>query len=168
VLAVVVGGVGALSHHRTAAEVAERALAVQRAITGIARAEGAAVDERIDGGVMAVFGLAQPRADAAAVALRCARAVLERVTALEAVFEGPRLHVRLGVETGRVVTGNFGLPNCPELRTVGEAVDTASRLAAEAAPGEALAGPGASRRSRRATDEALTMRADGSGALRIA
>jgi class 3 adenylate cyclase len=168
VLAVVVGGLGTLTHHRTPAEVAERALAVQRAIAGIARAEGAAVDERIDGGVMAVFGLAQPRPDAATVALRCARAMLERVTALESVFEGPRLHVRLGIETGRVVTGNFGLPNCPELRTVGEAVDTAARLAVEAAPGEALAGPGASKRSRRATDEALTMRADGSGALRIA
>ncbi len=168
VLAVVVGGLGALSHHRPPADVAERALAAQRALAGIARAEGAAVDERIDGGVMAVFGLAQPRPDAAAVALRCARVMLERVNALEAVFEGPRLHVRIGIETGRVVTGNFGLPNCPELRTVGEAVDTAIRLAAEAQPGEALAGPGASRRSRRATDEVLTLRADGSGALRIA
>jgi class 3 adenylate cyclase/pSer/pThr/pTyr-binding forkhead associated (FHA) protein len=167
ILAVQVVGHGALAAARPPAEVAERALALQRALAGIIRAEGAAVDERIDGGLLAVLGLAQPRPDAAAVALRCARAMLERAGALEAVFEPPRLQVRVGVESGRVVTGNFGLPTQPEIRAVGDPVDIALRLCAEAAAGEALAGPGAARRSRRAGDEALEPRAGGTGSIRI-
>ena len=168
VLAASISGLAVLAAARRATDVAERTLALQRALAAIARAEGAAVDERIDGGIMAVFGLAQPRPDAAAVALRCARAMLERAAALESAHDLPRLQVKIGVENGRVVTGNFGSAGCPELRTVGDAVDTAVRLAWEAAPGEALAGPGASRRSRRASDEALSPRPDGVGALRIA
>ena len=168
VLATTLVGVGALAGARPPAEVAERVLALQRAIGGAARAEGAAVDDRIEGGILAVFGLPQPRADAPAVALRCARAMLERATALEAVFEPPRLQLRIGVEAGRAVIGNFALPNRPEIRAVGEAVEVAMRLALEAGPGEALAGPGASRRSRRAGDETLEPRGDGVGALRLA
>jgi adenylate cyclase len=161
-------GLGELLAARPAREVAERALALQRALAGIARAEGAAVEEQLDGGLVVVFGLAEPRPDAAAVALRCARAMLERTIALEAVFDAPRLQLRMGIESGLVVAGNFGLPNRPELRAVGDAAAVALRLAAEAAPGEALAGPGASGRSRRAGDEVLEPREGGGGALRIA
>ncbi len=168
VLAVSVVGLGALAESRPPAEVAERTLAVQRALASSARGEGGAVDERLDGGVLAVFGLTQPRPDAPAVALRCARGMLERTNALEAVFDAPRIQLRIGVEAGRVVAGNFGLPTRPDLRAVGEAVDAALRLAGEAAPGEALAGPAASRRSRRAGDEPLEPREGGVGALRIA
>ena len=168
VLAAALCGLGPLLETCPAAEVAERTLALQRAVAGIARAEGAAVEERLEGGLLAVFGLTQPRPDAPALALRCARAMLERATALESVFEAPRLQLRIGVESGRLVAGNFGLVSQPELRAVGEVAETALRLASEASPGEALAGPAASRRSRRSSDEALEPRAGGGGALRIA
>ena len=168
VIAVQIAGLGALAAARPTTDVAERALALQRAMAGIARTEGAATDERLDSGLLVVFGLAQPRPDGAPAALRCARAMLERAAALEAVFEPPRLQVRIGVESGRMVAGNFGLPRQPEIRAVGDAVDVALRLCAEAAPGEALAGPGAGRRSRRSGDEVLEPRPGGVGALRIA
>jgi class 3 adenylate cyclase len=92
--------------------------------------------------------------------------MFERADALEEGFDAPRLQLRIGVESGWVVAGNFGTPERPDLRTIGDAVDVALRLASEAAPGEALAGPGVSRRSRRAGDEPLEPRAGGTGALR--
>jgi class 3 adenylate cyclase len=166
VVAVALAGAGALATSRPASEIAARVLALQRALANAARAEGAAVDERLDAGLLVVFGLAQRRPEGPALALRCARAMLDRAEALEAAYDAPRLQLRIGVESGWVVAGNFGTTEHPDLRTLGDAVDTALRLAAEAAPGEALAGPGVSRRSRRAGDEPLEPRAGGTGALR--
>lgn len=118
------------------AEAARRVLALQRALAETAQVDGAAVDMRLDGGVLAVFDLAHARPRAKERARRCAEALLERAAAQERGLE-PRLSVRVGAASGRALVGNFGPPERPELRAVGEAVEAAVRRASRAAPGTA-------------------------------
>ncbi len=167
VLAAALEGVDALATARPPAEVGERVVAVQAALAAIAWAENGTVEARLDGGLLAVLGAPVSRPDGGARALRCARSMLERAAELEATREPPRLRLRIGLEIGRVLQGDFGPPGRPELRALGDAVEGALRLVAEAAPGEALAGPGVARRSRRSDDEPLEPRANGRGALRV-
>ncbi len=131
VVAAVVQGVVELAAARPPAEAAERVLAVQTALSTVALAEGAAIEMRLDGGFLAVFGLPQPQPDAAARAARCAPALQARAAEAEEGRPEPRLSVRLGVAHGRALVGNFGTPDRPELRAVGEAVETALRRAAD-------------------------------------
>jgi class 3 adenylate cyclase len=142
-LAVTVSGADALAGARGALEAAQRAAALQRALAAAAQAEGAAVDARLDGGLLAVFGLPRAQPDAAVRALRCAAALASRAVALEEPYTPPRLSVKVGVEVGQALAGNFGSAEHPELRASGVAVDAAVRLAGEAQPGEVLCGPAA-------------------------
>ncbi len=136
VLAVALEGFPKLASERPPAEAAARALALQRELAEASQAEGAAVDLRLDGGVLAVFDLPLARPDVLARARRCAAALMERTAALEGGRERPRLTVRIGMASGRALLGNFGPADRPELRAMGEAVDVALRRAAEAAPGK--------------------------------
>ena len=137
VLAVAIDGMGRLASDGVSARAAERALALQRRIAEIAQAEGAAVDLRLDGGVLAVFDLPVVRDGSLARARRCALAMLAKAEEIEQSHEPPRLAVRVGLASGRALVGNFGLPDRPELRAMGEAVELALRRVADAAPGEA-------------------------------
>jgi adenylate cyclase len=139
-VAVALDGVDALAAHRPGPEAARRLLALQGALVLAARAEGAAVEARLGGGLLAIFGLVNAQGDAAARAARCAEALLARARELEAACEPPRLAVRLGVATGRALVGNFGTSEHPELRAAGDVVETAERRAAEASPGAIRAG----------------------------
>ena len=141
VLALALDGLSHLTTERPPSESAERALALQRALAEAAQSEGAAVDLRLDGGVLAVFDLPLARQDPLERARRCALALLARAAELEGGREPPRLMVRIGLASGRALVGNFGPPDRPELRAMGEAVDAALRQASEAAPGEAREDP---------------------------
>ncbi len=166
VVSVVLCGVPALAAARPAPEAALRVLALQNALAQVLLDFGAMAEQRLDGGLLAVFGVPLPRSDAVPAAIRSARALLERADALES-GEQPRLDLRIGVDAGYVVAGNFGPSDRPDLRVVGDGVDAALRLALDAAPGEALVGSSAARRSRRAGDEVLEPRRDGRAALRF-
>ena len=147
-LAVALYGVEALAAGRPAPEVALRILGLQSALAAAARAEGAAVEEQLGGGLLAVFGLVNAPNDAGGRAARCAEALLARAHELEAGHAAPRLAVRIGVANGRALVGNFGTPERPELRAAGEVVEVAQRRAADAAPGAVVADgarPGAPR-----------------------
>jgi adenylate cyclase len=167
VVSVVLSGLPALAAARPAPESALRVLALQHALAQLLLDLGAMVEQRLDGGLLAVFGFPQSRPDPAPAALRAARAALERADALES-GETPRLELRLGVDAGHAVVGNFGPVERPDLRAVGESVEAALRLALDASPGEVLVGAGAARLSRRAGDETLEIRRDGRTALRVA
>ena len=167
VVSVVLHGVSALAAARPAPESALRVLALQHALAQLLLDLGAMVEQRLDGGILAVFGFPQPLPDPGPAALRAARAVLERADALEG-GEAPRLDVRVGVDGGNAMVGNFGPVDRPDLRAVGDGVEAALRLALDAAPGEALVGQSAARWSRRAGDEVLELRRDGRTALRVA
>jgi class 3 adenylate cyclase len=140
VVAAAVDGLAALAAAGPPGEAAARALAVQRALLEAARAEGAAVDQQLDCGVLAVFDIPPGRPDARGRARRAAQAMLGRVAALEGWHEEPRLAVRVGVAAGRALVGSFGGPDSPELRASGDPVEDAQRAAREARPGEAREG----------------------------
>jgi GAF domain-containing protein len=135
VVAVAVDGVDALAAATTAGEAARRAAALQRALSDAALSDGAAVERRMDGGLVAVFGLLEPAPDRAGVAQRCAERLAGLAAELEPGGAGPGLAVRLGVASGRALVGDFGVPGEPALRAAGTAVAAAVRRAASAAPG---------------------------------
>lgn len=99
---------------------------------------GGTVEKFVGDAVMAVFGVPRAHEDDA---LRAVRAALEMQTAVErmnvslAEREMPGLSIRIGINTGEVVTGD----EAATLAT-GDAVNTAKRLEQAAAGGEILIG----------------------------
>jgi adenylate cyclase len=93
--------------------------------------------------VMAIFGAPEPLEDHAARALRCAIAMQRRQSELNAegwsVQDLPTMGVGIGVNTGSVIAGTIGGAGRLEYTVVGDAVNVASRLQAEAAGGEIVA-----------------------------
>jgi class 3 adenylate cyclase/tetratricopeptide (TPR) repeat protein len=99
---------------------------------------GGVVEKFIGDAVMAVFGVPQVHEDDALRAVRAAAelrlAVAELNEELERDF-GTRLALRIGVNTGEVVTGT------EERLATGDAVNVAARLEQAAQPDEILIGP---------------------------
>ena len=101
---------------------------------------GGSVEKFIGDAVMAVFGIPQLHEDDALRAVRAAADMRAALADLNRGLEhdhGVRLACRIGVNTGEVLVGadtaDFG-------RMTGDAVNTAARLEAAAAPGEILIG----------------------------
>jgi class 3 adenylate cyclase/tetratricopeptide (TPR) repeat protein len=98
---------------------------------------GGAVEKFIGDAVMAVFGVPHVHEDDALRAVRAAAELREALEPLNDDLErdyGTRLSVRIGVNTGEVVTGT------EERLATGDAVNVAARLEQAAAPGEILIG----------------------------
>jgi class 3 adenylate cyclase/tetratricopeptide (TPR) repeat protein len=131
---------------------------------------GGTVEKFIGDAVMAVFGVPVVHEDDA---LRAARAASEMRDALADLNEelerdyGTRLELRIGVNTGEVVTGT------EERLATGDAVNVAARLEQAAAPGEVLLGPETMRLLRGAVTAeeleplALKGKAEGVAAFRL-
>ena len=103
---------------------------------------GGSVEKFIGDAVMAVFGIPQLHEDDGLRAVRAAADMRTALADLNRELErdhGVRLACRIGVNTGEVLVGadtsDFG-------RVTGDAVNTAARLEAAAAPGEVLIGDG--------------------------
>ncbi|MFD3335302.1 adenylate/guanylate cyclase domain-containing protein [Streptomyces sp. NPDC058700] len=102
--------------------------------------QGGTVEKFIGDAVMAVFGVPTVREDDARRALAAALAMREALAGLNARLEqavGVRLEMRIGVNTGQVVTGSATLR---QAMVSGEAVNVAARLEQNAAAGEILIG----------------------------
>src|SRR6185295_14385510 len=98
---------------------------------------GGVVEKFIGDAVMAVFGVPQVHEDDALRAVRAAAELRESLEALNAELErdyATSLSVRMGVNTGEVVTGT------EERLATGDAVNVAARLEQAAQPGEVLLG----------------------------
>src|SRR2546429_3551563 len=102
---------------------------------------GGTVEKFIGAAVMAVFGVPAVREDAAERALSAAMEMMERLEELNKELQarqGLTLRMRIGVNTGEVVTGT---PSDSSQRLVsGDPVNVAARLQAEAEPDAILAG----------------------------
>jgi len=112
------------------------------AMAEVVRDHGGTIDKFAGDSVMAVFGAPGPMPDHAERALRCALAMQDRQAGLnsEAVTDGgPALLMGIGVNTGTVVAGTLGGGGRLEYTVVGDAVNVAQRLQAEASGGEILA-----------------------------
>jgi class 3 adenylate cyclase len=124
---------------RRVAEVVRRHLA---AMATVVRAHGGMLDKFAGDAVMAVFGAPRPVADHPARALRCAVAMQRRQAELNAEARAlglPASHIGIGVNTGAVVAGLVGGEGRVDYTVIGDAVNVAQRLQAEAKAGEILA-----------------------------
>ncbi len=113
------------------------------AMAEVVAAHGGTIDKFQGDAVMAVFGAPEPLPDHAERALRCAIAMQQRQSELNAdgwdVVDLPEMGVGIGVNTGRVIAGTVGGGGRLEYTVVGDAVNIASRLQNEAAGGEIVA-----------------------------
>jgi class 3 adenylate cyclase/tetratricopeptide (TPR) repeat protein len=110
---------------------------------------GGMVEKFIGDAVMAVFGLPRAHEDDALRAVRAAldmQRAVERLNASLAERDVPELRIRIGINTGEVVTGD----DAATLAT-GDAVNTAKRLEQAAGGGEILIGAVTERLVRHAT-----------------
>jgi len=99
---------------------------------------GGTVEKFIGDAVMAVFGVPQLHEDDAVRAVRAADELRRRAAALSEELErerGVRLVVRVGLNTGEVVTGDGATT-----LVTGDAVNVAKRLEEAAGPGEVVVG----------------------------
>jgi len=99
---------------------------------------GGTVEKFIGDAVMAVFGLPRAHEDDALRAIRAAldmQKAVERMNVSLAERQAPELRIRIGINTGEVVTGD----EAATLAT-GDAVNTAKRLEQAAGGGEILIG----------------------------
>ena len=122
---------------------------------------GGMVEKFIGDAVMAVFGLPRAHEDDALRAVRAAldmQRAVERLNASLEAREVPELRIRIGINTGEVVTGD----DAATLAT-GDAVNTAKRLEQAAGGGEILIGAVTERLVRHASrlDAARRRRGEG-------
>ena len=104
---------------------------------GVVEGHGGVVEKFVGDAVMAVFGVPVLHEDDALRAVRAAAALRERTGRLNDELEreyGVRLTLRIGVNTGEVITGT------EERLAVGDAVNVAARLEQSAGPDEILLG----------------------------
>ncbi len=102
------------------------------------------LDKMIGDAVMAVFGAPVSHEDDAARALHAALAIRDVVEEMDTDLGdryGVRLAVRIGVNSGEVVSGTLAHDVQSAYTVVGEAVNIAQRFQAAAKPGEILVGP---------------------------
>lgn len=105
------------------------------AMVGPVEDEGGLVNKFTGDGLLAVFGAPLGRGPAvdAAAAVRAASGIRRAVMALNANLaeEGlPAMQLRVGVHSGRVLTGSVGTPNRWEFGVVGDTVNCAARIEA--------------------------------------
>src|SRR5213080_687248 len=99
---------------------------------------GGTVEKFVGDAVMAVFGLPQAHEDDALRAVRAALEMQSAVQHLNSSLAGrdiPELRIRIGINTGEVVTGG-----ATATLVTGDAVNTAKRLEQAATGGEILIG----------------------------
>ena len=105
---------------------------------GVVERHGGTVEKFIGDAVMAVFGVPVLHEDDALRAVRAASDLRAALAGLNENLErdyGTTLELRIGVNTGEVVTGT------EERLATGDAVNVAARLEQAAQPGEILLGP---------------------------
>jgi class 3 adenylate cyclase len=116
----------------------------------IVKAAQGTVDKFIGDSLMAVFGAPNALEDQALRAVNAAREIRRAVLTLrERWLVSPwaqqidvtKFAVGLGVNTGFAVAGNLGTEERKEYAVIGDPVNVASRLCANAKPGQILIGP---------------------------
>jgi class 3 adenylate cyclase/DNA-binding NarL/FixJ family response regulator len=112
------------------------------AMAEVVTEHGGTIDKFAGDGVMAVFGAPTPVPDHAERAVRCALAMQARQRELNEEVrreDFPPLGMGIGLNTGVVVAGAVGGGGRLEYTVVGDAVNLAQRLQAEAQAGQVLA-----------------------------
>ena len=135
-------GYSTLAEKLSPREVADAMARHFAAMAEIVSMHEGSIDQFAGDALMAVFTETENDADHAARALRCALAMQARQQALNAEADRvglPPLGMGIGVNTGQVIAGTLGGSGRLEYTVLGDAVNVAARLQAEAAAGEVLA-----------------------------
>jgi len=137
-------GFSTIAERLSAREIADVVGRHLSAMAEVVTEHGGTIDKFQGDAVMAVFGAPDPLPDHAERALRCALAMQARQAELNAQGWGTvdleqDLRVGIGVNTGCVIAGAVGGGGRLEYTVVGDAVNVASRLQAEAEGGEIVA-----------------------------
>ena len=106
---------------------------------------GGTLDKFVGDAIMALWGAPRPQDDAAERAVRAAVAMQHvlRERNVAWVAEGrPRLEIGIGINFGEGFAGNIGSLRRLEYTVLGDVVNVAARLCAEAGAGEILVGEG--------------------------
>ncbi len=104
---------------------------------------GGSIEKYAGDAVLAVFGVPLAHEDDAERAVRCGlsmQAAIQEVAAEVRTRWGVELALRVGVNTGEVVSGTWDIGGRKDYAVSGDAVNTAARLQAVAEPGEVLVG----------------------------
>ncbi|MRW92606.1 CHASE2 domain-containing protein [Duganella sp. FT80W] len=117
-------------------------------------AQQGTLDKYTGDGLVAFWGAPLPNAEHADLALDAARQILQEVAAFSAqrARQGlPPLRVRIGIESGPAMAGDYGTSQRSIYTAVGDSVNTAARLeqAARDYPHDVIVGPGTVARARR-------------------
>jgi adenylate cyclase len=98
---------------------------------------GALIDKYIGDAVMALFNVPIKRADHAAAAVAAAAKLQEVLPDLSGRLEIP-LHASIGIASGFARVGRLGSDDIKDYTAIGDAVNQAARLQAQAGPSEIL------------------------------
>ncbi|MCA3260886.1 MAG: adenylate/guanylate cyclase domain-containing protein [Telmatospirillum sp.] len=96
-------------------------------------ASGGRIDKFVGDGIVALFGVESGPAQGTREALAGARAMIERLAALNAALahdlDAP-LRIGIGIHTGPAIVGEMGYSQARQFTAIGDTVNTASRLEA--------------------------------------
>lgn len=117
-------------------------------------AQSGTLDKYTGDGLVAFWGAPLPNADHADLALEAARAIVLEVRRFSKARESlgmPRLRVRIGIESGIAMAGDFGTAFRSIYTAVGDSVNVASRLEqlARDFPYDVIVGPGTAAKATR-------------------
>jgi class 3 adenylate cyclase len=136
-------GFSTLSERLGARQVADLIGKHLGAMAEVVTIHGGTIDKFQGDAVMAIFGAPEPIDDHAARAVACALAMQQRQHELNEQGWGidgiDYLHVGIGLNTGVVVAGTVGGGGRLEYTVIGDAVNIAQRLQAEAEGGQIVA-----------------------------
>ena len=110
-------------------------------VTDVIFDNGGTLDKYMGDAVMAVFGAPISKGNDAANAVNSAIQIQRLLIELNrdaAARDWPELRVGIGINTGNAVAGNIGSPRRLDYTVVGDTVNTAQRLMANAAGGQIL------------------------------
>lgn len=97
------------------------------------------LDKFIGDAIMAVFGVPLEMKNHAEYAVRAALEMMEKLAEINRTLpEEEKIQVRIGINSGKLISGDFGSPKRLDYTVLGNTVNIASRLEAAAAPNEIL------------------------------
>ena len=110
-------------------------------MTGIIFDHGGTIDEFLGDAILAVFGAPHRQDDDPERAVRCALAMQEAISMVNAENEAeglPTIQHRIALNTGSVIAGNIGSDRRAKYGCVGHAMNVTSRIEGETHPDEIL------------------------------